>query len=628
MFKFKYIVLGILFTTGLFAETLPIAYPNCQNPTHSEFQQTLLVSHNTVSGANASTEFSRQLIRMDLLYNENANDYDIFFGGFEGKLVRYNAEDSSISVIKDFETINGNLDDPYGRGDHGLTGILFHPNFKNNRWIFTFYTPKDSLATHDDDRVMFLTRWELDTNFDLQNEKVLLKIRATTTDRWHSGGSMDFDASGDLWLQVGDNVGADNGARVKNSNAAWASGGTTNLLGASIRIHPDSSDMGYSIPSGNFGEHFSAHFSTVETLHKSIQINYLDTNRVRAQIYAKGQRSNFTSAIHPVEEIFIWGEVNTGNVHDEINLVTDPVFGGWPFFQGSATNNRAGGSNNRYIYDVTTYPNLESPPEVVNDNILDDNDVRILPKPFFAQIVNLYNVVSVGGLYFYGQGDSVWTNRTFPPHFHETFYASNTGNGMSLIPIRRDSKKKPTINRNDAYSINNLFTNNGNGNGNFGGFNSRMFYGPDGALYILGRGGSYGAFNNIKSRIIRVDYTGNCHDQTFFDANKTLVKKKRDSGSDPARYRFLEESLYTGGPTKTLSSQRVSSLVPNQQLTAKVYNIQGQLINIFSSNVSSQGNVTHWNGSLQNGRTIQNGVYFIQYSNLSGQKVLQRKQIF
>ncbi len=623
---FKFIFLSI-FTTGLFAVTLPIAYPNCQNPTHSEFQQTTLVSHNTLSGAkNASTEFSRQLIRMDLLYNENANDYDIFFGGFEGKLVRYNAEDSSISVIKDFETINGSVPTSYQSGDHGLTGILFHPNFKNNRWIFTFYTPKDSLATHNNDRVMFLTRWELDTNFDLQNEKVLLKIRATTTDKWHSGGSIDFDASGDLWLQVGDNVESDANATQKKSNAAWGAGGTTSLLGASIRIHPDSSDMGYSIPSGNFGEHFSA--DTGFNVAKAIKADYLDTNQVRAQIYAKGQRSNFTSAIHPVEEIFIWGEVNTGGGHDEINLVTNPVFGGWPLFQGDATNNRAGGSNSRYAHDVDSYSDLDNDNIVVH-RLLDDNDTRLLPKVFLAQIVNLYNVIGIGGLYFYGQGDSIWTSRTFPPHFHETFYASNTGFNMSLIPIKRDSKNKPTINRNDAYTINDLFTNNGNRNTNFArGFIPQMIYGSDGALYILGRGGSYSNLNNIKSRIIRVDYTGDCHDQTFFDANKTLVKKKRDSGSDPARYRFLEESLYTGGPTKTLSSQRVSSLVPNQQLTAKVYNIQGQLINIFSSNVSSQGNVTHWNGSLQNGRTIQNGVYFIQYSNLSGQKVLQRKQIF
>ena len=175
----------------------------------------------------------------------------------------------------------------------GLVGIAVHPNFKINRWIFLFYTPS---VSNSQNRVHRLSRFELDPNtFTVTKEKVLLRMEATTTDQWHSGGSMDFDAYGDLWIQVGDNITGDAIHFRRRSNAGWTSGNTANLIGGIIRIHPDSSDVGYSVPRDNFGEYFAKQFPN------DFGVSYMDTNRVRSQIYAKGQRSNFTSGSHPTE---------------------------------------------------------------------------------------------------------------------------------------------------------------------------------------------------------------------------------------------------------------------------------------------------------------------------------------
>ena len=436
-------------------------------------------------------------------------------------------------------------------------GIAVHPNFEINRWIFLFYTPS---VSNSQNRVHRLSRFELDPNtFAVIKEKVLLRIEATTTDQWHSGGSMDFDAYGDLWIQVGDNVEADGNTSSRRSNAGWASGNTANLIGGVIRIHPDSSDVGYSIPRGNFGEYFAEQFPN------NFGTSYMDTNRVRSQIYAKGQRSNFTSGSHPTEQVYVWGEINTGKMWDEINVVNAPVFGGWPIYQGNADTNRAGGSGNRYSYtfeetsDLTVTTDISQFVGNLNNQNPDySSTVTTLPPIYNADLGGdvVDNIVYVSDVYYYGEQDSLWTNRTFPPHFHDTFLSGgggSTNNNVRLESLAFSTDSSSVTAGVRQTNLSTFFAGNSSNSEEFEemfrGFIPDINFGPDGALYILRRTDSdqyNSSTNEIRSRLYRVDYTGDCKDLAFFNQNRARVEQRGTERNNVSRYRFADPAFYPG----------------------------------------------------------------------------------
>ena len=167
---------------------------------------------------------------------------------------------------------------------------------------------------------------------------------------------MYFNAQGDLWIQVGDNVPVDGNPNKRTRCAGGTAGNSANLVGSNLRIHPDNSKKGYSIPKGNYGEHFAL-------LENNPQ--YMDTVHVKPEIYTKGMRSNFYSTGHPTELIHIWGEIGTKNEHDELNVINKPVYGGWPHIQGDRNSSWTGGTGNAYEFSFDDVPDL-NPEKVAN----------------------------------------------------------------------------------------------------------------------------------------------------------------------------------------------------------------------------------------------------------------------
>ena len=99
------------------------------------------------------------------------------------------------------------------------------------------------------------------------SEKVILEIPGQRQTCCHTGGAMEFDAYGDLWITQGNNGGRA-GSNTTNppegmdetkkyESDQWGASSTKGLRGNILRIHPDNSTKGYSIPSGNFGEYFA-----------------------------------------------------------------------------------------------------------------------------------------------------------------------------------------------------------------------------------------------------------------------------------------------------------------------------------------------------------------------------------
>ncbi len=119
------------------------------------------------------------------------------------------------------------------RGEMGLLGMAFHPDFPRKPYVYVYYTDRRMNSV--------LSRFEVDTGGNLLpgSERVLLKVRQPYTN--HNGGQVAFGPDGYLYLALGD--GGSAGDPLNNAQD------TTTLLGALLRI--DVEGEPYSIPPDN-----------------------------------------------------------------------------------------------------------------------------------------------------------------------------------------------------------------------------------------------------------------------------------------------------------------------------------------------------------------------------------------
>lgn len=110
-------------------------------------------------------------------------------------------------------------------GERGLLGVVLHPNFKNNHYLYVYYTNADPL----DNRV---ARFKV-RNDRCRDRKVIVKGLDADSSGYHNGGQIEF-SQGKLFVAVGD---AHDPARAQNTNARE---------GKILRLNPDGS-----VPSDN-----------------------------------------------------------------------------------------------------------------------------------------------------------------------------------------------------------------------------------------------------------------------------------------------------------------------------------------------------------------------------------------
>jgi cytochrome c len=82
-----------------------------------------------------------------------------------------------------------------------LIGFALDPDFTNNRYGYFHYTDS-RLPQHNISRITI----DSNNNLDLASESVLLSFPVQIDECCHVGGSMDFDAEGNLYIAVGDNT--------------------------------------------------------------------------------------------------------------------------------------------------------------------------------------------------------------------------------------------------------------------------------------------------------------------------------------------------------------------------------------------------------------------------------------
>ncbi|SFH95166.1 PQQ-dependent sugar dehydrogenase [Planctomicrobium piriforme] len=126
------------------------------------------------------------------------------------------------------------------QNEEGFLGLCAHPKFKENGYIYVYYTPNGGLETH----ISRFERSKTDPQiFDPASEKLLFTLKQPYWN--HNGGTICFGPDGYLYVALGDGgAGDDPHDNGQNLNT---------LLGKILRIDVDheADGKGYSIPKDN-----------------------------------------------------------------------------------------------------------------------------------------------------------------------------------------------------------------------------------------------------------------------------------------------------------------------------------------------------------------------------------------
>lgn len=252
-----------------------------------------------------------------------APDGRVFFVERTGKFYVYDPKLKKTRLSREFPVFGENK---YG---NGLLGMTIDPNFKTNHYLYFFYTPqlKDHLK-------QYVSRFVVndDSSLDEASEKVIIEIPIDMEVSAHTGGSLAWDAHGNLYISTGDNTvpfESDGFAPIDERvgrlvfDAQRSAGNPNDLRGKILKIHPQA-DGSYTIPEGNLFPKGLA--------------------GTRPEIYTMGCRNPYRISVDPATSIVYWGEIGPDSGtdgkqgpkgYDEFNQAKKPGNYGWPYFVGN-----------------------------------------------------------------------------------------------------------------------------------------------------------------------------------------------------------------------------------------------------------------------------------------------------
>ncbi len=387
--------------------------------------------------------------------------------------------------------------------EDGLLGITLDPNFARNGWVYLFHSEPE---THRDEKIgkvgtNRVSRFTVTGDqLDLPSEKVLLRIMTQREQCCHSGGSLAFDAQGNLFASAGDNThpGESDGYSPIDErpgrgpwNAQKSAANANDLRGKILRIHPET-DGTATIPKGNL-------FPP-------------GTPNTRPEIYTMGNRNPFRISLDSKTGFLYWGEVGPdaggGNSSrgpagfDEVNQARKAGNFGWPYFAGD---------NKPYIqYDFAAKKSgvAFDPAKPVNAST-HNTGPRELPPAQAAFIWYPYGqstkfpVVNAGGgrtamagpvYYFSEKSDS---SRKLPVEFDHTLFIYEWSRNW-IIAVHLDSDESIARKSDGALRMER--------------FCPAMTFkrpmdievGPDGCLYVLENGTAWSG--NKDTQMVRIEY--------------------------------------------------------------------------------------------------------------------------
>ncbi|GIF96399.1 ThuA domain-containing protein [Catellatospora citrea] len=372
--------------------------------------------------------------------------------------------------------------------EDGLLGMRLDPGFASNGFIYLYYSPTTGSARNQ------LSRFTVSGDtISTATEKVLVQVATQRNTCCHAGGSMTFDAAGNLYLATGDNTNPfesngfaplDERAGRSDFDSQKSSGNTNDLRGKVLRIRPQA-DGTYTIPSGNL-------FAPGTAL-------------TRPEIYAMGFRNPFRIGTDPATNTLYVADYGPdagatdpnrgpeGTV--EWNIIGQAGNYGWPYCIGA-----------NYAYNDYTFPSGPSGAKYncaapVN-NSPNNTGLTNLPaaqpatvdydyggNPLFPEIGG--GGAPMGGpVYRYNAAST--SDRKWPQYFDgKAIFGEWNQNKLYTMQV--------TPNGRSLVDINQLF-------------GSMSFlrpmdleFGPDGAMYLIEWGTGFGG-NNADSGVYRIDY--------------------------------------------------------------------------------------------------------------------------
>ena len=250
---------------------------------------------------------------------EVAPDGRIFFNELNGKLKIYKPTSREIVVAASIRV--------FTEQENGFLGFALDPGFASNQWIYLFYSPTNYTGAR-------LSRFVMrgDT-LDLASEVKVLEFGEQRRECCHHAGSVEFGPEGLLFVSTGDNThpggDSDGYAPIDERpgkfpfDAQKSSANTHDLRGKILRIKP-TPEGSYTIPDGNLFPK--------------------DGSLGRPEIFVMGCRNPWRMSIDQKTGFVYWGEVGPdaggdgrrgSRGYDEINQARKAGNFGWPYFVGS-----------------------------------------------------------------------------------------------------------------------------------------------------------------------------------------------------------------------------------------------------------------------------------------------------
>jgi len=361
------------------------------------------------------------------------DDHRVLFSERKGALKLYDPKTGKIKVVGQLPV--------YTKHEYGLMGLNLDPNFNKNKWIYLFYSPLSSAP----DTAQHLSRFVYDDVKDtllLDTEKVLLTVPVKRTDCCHTGGSIEFDAQGNLYLSTGDDTNpfesngfspSDGRPGREGWNAMATSSNTNDLRGKILRIKPQD-DGTYTIPEGNL-------FPP-------------GTPGARPEIYVMGNRNPYRISVDKRTGYLYWGEVGPDAAndvpergprgYDEVNQARKAGYFGWPLF---VANNKP---YNRYDFTTGQSGEKYDPAKPINDSPHNTGLKELPPaqpafiyypyaeSPEFGSIVGTGSRNAMAGpVYYYD--DYQDGKDKFPRYYNGKFFAYDwTRDFINVVTMDRE----------------------------------------------------------------------------------------------------------------------------------------------------------------------------------------------
>ncbi len=430
------------------------------------------------------------------------DDHRVLFSERKGALKLYDPKTKAVKVVANIPV--------YSKFEYGLMGLNIDPNFKQNKWLYYYYSPLSS-EKDTSQRLVRVKYDDLKNEIVANSEQVLLRVPVKRTGCCHTGGSIAWDKKGNLYLSTGDDTnpfesdgyGPIDGREGRSGfDARFTSSNTNDLRGKILRIKPNTDGTaGYSIPEGNLAPPApDGGASNISTSGGG--------GGFRPEIYVMGNRNPYRISVDQRNGFLYWGEVGPDagenkegrgpRGHDEVNQARTAGYFGWPLFvadnrgynQFDFTKKESGPifDANKPINDSPHNTGLKELPPAQKAFIY----YPYLDSPEFGAIVSKGGRNAMGGPVYYFD-DFADSKVKFPRYYDGKFFAYDWMRDW-INPV--SMTKEGDFDHMERFMPNAKFSH-----------PIDMQFANDGSLYVLEYGQNWFAQND-DAKLIQITYNG------------------------------------------------------------------------------------------------------------------------